>query len=186
MKRFGLILVALVGFALAGESRGQWFKTRTQADKVEQTLGSEVYYYRNNEVEIFIDQSKRSIAIIPLLHRDWQFLSEALKRNLNMSAMTVATFDLRDNRTGYYDNLLALQLNDKSTMIFEEPMQVINENAFSKILDYLVNSSGSVIFRLRDVNEGNIDYEVETIKTLGYENTINGKHVDGDVDVLGL
>lgn len=38
----------------------------------------------------------------------------------------------------------------------------------------------------RGVNKGFVDYEIETIKTLGYENTINGKHVDGDVDVLGM
>lgn len=37
-----------------------------------------------------------------------------------------------------------------------------------------------------DVNKGFVDYEIETIKTLGYENAINGKHVDGDVDVLGM
>lgn len=38
----------------------------------------------------------------------------------------------------------------------------------------------------RGVNKGFVDYEIKTIKTLGYENTINGKHVDGDVDVLGM
>ena len=43
-----------------------------------------------------------------------------------------------------------------------------------------------MVFRFTDINKGFVDYEIETIKTLGYENTINGKHVDGDVDVLGM
>ena len=71
-------------------------------------------------------------------------------------------------------------------MVLLEETQILGDNNFPKIWDYLKSSSGSMVFRLMDVNKGFVDYEIETIKTLGYENTINGKHVDGDVDVLGV
>lgn len=186
MKRFGLILVTVVVFALTCEARGLWVKTRTQADKVEQTLGDEIFYYQNDEVEIMMNCNQRSIMIIPLVAHDWVFLDERKIRNLFLSELTVATFDLKNNRTGYWDNIVAMLAPDKSSMILHEMTQIIGDNNFSKIWDYLMTSSGSVVFRFMDKNKGYVDFEVETIKTLGYENTINGKHVDGDVDVLGM
>lgn len=186
MKRFSFILATFIAFALACEARGLWIKTKTQADKVEQTHGDEIFYYQNDDVEIMMNWNKRSIMIIPLVAHDWVFLDEWKYRNIFLSELTVATFDLKNNRTGYWDNIVAMRAPDKSSMILHEMTQVIGDNNFSKIWDYLMSSSGSVVFRFMDKNKGYVDYEIETIKTLGYENTINGKHVDGDVDVLGL
>lgn len=186
MKRFVLILMAVVVFALTGEARGLWVKTMTKPDKVEQTHGDEIFYYQNDDVEIMMNRNQRSMMIIPLVAHDWVFLDEWKKRNIFLSELTVATFDLKNNRTGYWYNIVAMRSPDKSSMILHEMTQVIGDNNFSKIWDYLMSSSGSVVFRFMDKNKGYVDYEVETIKTLGYENTINGKHVDGDVDVLGL
>ena len=186
MKRLIFVLLALVCFAMTGEARGQWIKTRTKADKVEQTHGDEIYYYRNDDVEMIMNWSKNMIIIIPLVAHDWMFMDEGRTQNVFLSKLTVATFDLKNNRTGYWDNVVAMQSNDKSSMILHEDTQIIADNNFSKIWNYLMTSSGSVVFRFVDKNEGYVDFEIETIKTLGYENTINGKHVDGDVDVLGL
>ena len=186
MKRFGLILAAVVVFAMAGEARGLWVKTMTKADKVEQTHGDEIFYYQNDDVEIMMNWNKRSIMIIPLVAHDFVFLEEGKIQNIFLSKLTVATFDLKNNRTGYWDNIVAMQSLDKSAMVLHEKTQILGDNNFPKIWDYLMRSSGSVVFRLMDVNKGFVDYEIETIKTLGYENTINGKHVDGDVDVLGM
>ena len=99
----------------------------------------------------------------------------------------MATFDLKNNRTGYWDDVVAMQSPDKSALLLHEKIQLIsNGDNFRKIWDYLLTSSGSVVFRFTDINKGYVDYEIETIKTLGYDNEINGMHVDGDVDVLGL
>lgn len=186
MKRFGFVLATFIVFALACEARGLWIKTRTQADKVEQTHGDEIFYYQNDDVEMLLNWNDRTIMIIPLVAHDWVFLDEGKNRNIFLSELTVATFDLKNNRTGYWDNIVAMRSPDKSAMILHEKTQFIGENNFSKIWDYLMSSSGSVVFRFMDKNKGYVDFEIETIKTLGYENTINGKHVDGDVDVLGL
>ena len=186
MKRFGLILAAIVVFTIAGEARGLWVKTMTKADKVEQTHGDEIFYYQNDDVEIMMNWNKRSIMIIPLVAHDWVFLEEGKIQNIFLSKLTVATFDLKNNRTGYWDNIIAMQSPDKSAMILHEETQIIGDNNFPKIWEYLMTSSGSVVFRFMDKNKGYVDFEIETIKTLGYENTINGKHVDGDVDVLGM
>ena len=184
--RLIFILLTLVCFAMTGEARGQWIKTRTQADKVEQTHGDDIYCYRNDDVTIMMNWNKHMIMIIPLVAHDWIFLDEGKNRNIYLSNLTVATFDLKNNRTGYWDNIFAMQSPDKSSMILHEETQIIGDNNFAKIWNYLMTSSGSVVFRFMDKNEGYVDFEIETIKTLGYENTINGKHVDGDVDVLGL
>ena len=153
---------------------------------MEQTFGDDIFYYQNDNVEIMMNLNKRSIMIIPLVAHDFVFLEEGKIQNIFLSKLTVATFDLKNNRTGYWDNIVAMRAPDKSSMILHEMTQIIGDNNFSKIWDYLMTSSGSVVFRLMGKNKGYVDYEIETIKTLGYENTINGKHVDGDVDVLGL
>lgn len=187
MERFGLILAAFIVFAITGGARGLWVKTRTQPDKVEQTFGDEIYYYRNDDVEVMLNESKRMICIIPLVAHDWDFIAEGINRNIYTTITVVATFDLKNNRTGYWDDVVAMQSPDKSALLLHEKIQLIsNGENFRKIWDYLLTSSGSVVFRFTDINKGFVDYEIETIKTLGYDNEINGKHVDGDVDVLGL
>lgn len=186
LKRLIFVLLTLVGIAMTGEARGQWIKTRTQADKVEQTHGDEIFYYQNEDLKMMMNWNKRMIMIIPLVAHDWVFLDEGKNQNVFLSKLTVATFDLKNNRTGYWDNIVAMQSPDKSAMVLHENIQILGDNNFNKIWNYLMTSSGSVVFRFMDNNEGYVDFEIETIKTLGYENTINGKHVDGDVDVLGL
>ena len=59
-------------------------------------------------------------------------------------------------------------------------------NIQSIFSDYLINISGSVIFRLKDCAVEKLDIEVNTIKTLGYYDTITTRHFDGDVDVLSM
>ena len=63
----------------------------------------------------------------------------------------------------------------------------LNEvNIYSIVRNYLLNKSGSVVFRLNNILGEIKDIEIKTVKTLGYDDAINGKHIDGDVDVLGL
>ena len=47
------------------------------------------------------------------------------------------------------------------------------------------NNSGSMVFRLTSDKGDLLDYEIRTIKTLGYEDK-NGRHWDGDIDVIGV
>lgn len=186
MKKIFLFFI-LLNFAMTGEARGMWMKTRTQPDKVEQTFGDDIFYYRNDDVEMILNVSKNMICIIPLDAHDWDFVAEGENRNIFTTISVVATFDLNNNRTGYWDDVVAMQSLDKSSLVLHEKIQLIsNGENFRKIWDYLLTSSGSVVFRFTDINKGFVDYEIETIKTLGYDNAINGMHVDGDVDVLGL
>lgn len=60
-----------------------------------------------------------------------------------------------------------------------------NKNAIYDMWRWLKEKSGSIVIRLNGVEKYNIDTEIMTIKTLGYEDK-NGKHWDGDIDVIGV
>ena len=102
------------------------------------------------------------------------------------TALTIATFDLKGNRTGYYPNVIAILLQDHSGLMLFDVEGLNKINIQSIISDYLINKSGSVVFRLKNFLYETLDIEVKTIKTLGYEDKINNRHVRGDVDMRGM
>ena len=117
----------------------------------------------------------------------WDFYSDERPMGaLDAVMLTIATFDLKGNRTGYYPDVIAILFQDHSGLYICDVGELNKINIQSIISNYLINKSGSVIFRLKNCAGEKLDIEVKTIKTLGYEDTINNRHVDGDVDVLGM
>ena len=70
--------------------------------------------------------------------------------------------------------------------IYNNLVKEINEEPPLDISDYLINKSGSVIFRLKNGAGEKLDIEIKTIKTLGYYDTITNRHFDGDMDVRSM
>ena len=125
------------------------------------------------------------------LHPNNQFAWDFYRDERPMGALdavmlTIATFDLKGNRTGYYPDVIAILFQDHSGLYICDLGELNKINIQSIISNYLINKSGSVIFRLKNCAGEKLDIEVKTIKTLGYEDTINNRHVDGDVDVLSM
>lgn len=186
MKKFFVILGFLI-FALASDAQSSWIKMKVGGDKVEQIPDDIVYNYMDDKVQINLVDNKNVLYLNPTLKWGWNFHRE-MRNGIALEAviLTIATFDLKDNRTGYYEDVIALLLQDHSGIMLWDAEGLNNVNIYSIIRNYLLNKSGSVVFRLNNFLGEIMDIEVKTVKTLGYENTINGKHVDGDVDVLGL
>lgn len=100
---------------------------------------------------------------------------------------TIATFDLKNNRTGYWNEVVCMVSEDKKTSICSGKLQgkEANSSVVREIWNYIRNMSGSVIFRYSGKNGEILDYKIGTVKTLGFEDK-NGRHHDGDVDVIGM
>lgn len=188
MKRLIFIFVVLFNFAMTGKAQGLWIKMEVGGDKVEQKRGNIIYSYADDNVEICVDISNK---VISLTHKNlfsYDFVTEERDSGkLEMTSITVATFDLNGKRTGYYKDVHCLLFNDHFGFWINKLFQIKAKEIYPHYIgDYLLNKSGSVIFRLTNNLGETLDFEVKTLKTLGYEDAINGKHVDGDVDVLGL
>ena len=100
--------------------------------------------------------------------------------------LTIATFDLKGNRTGYYPDIIAILFPDHSGLYICDVGELNKMNIQSIISNYLIHKSGSVIFRLKNGAGEKLDIEIKTIKTLGYYDSITNRHFDGDVDVLSM
>ena len=164
-----------------------WMKMKTRGDKVEQTPPEVVFNYEDELAQVNIFTNKRMISINPINQFAWDFYREERPTGtLDAVMLTIATFDLKGNRTGYYPDVIAILFQDHSGLYICDVGELNKMNIQSIISDYLINKSGSVIFRLKNCAGEKLDIEVKTIKTLGYEDTINNRHVDGDVDVLSM
>lgn len=187
MKKIFVILGLLI-FALTSDAQSPWIKMEVGGDKVEQKKGNIVYSYADDNVEISVDITDKVIAIKHKNLFSYDFVTEERDcGKLEMTSITVATFDLNGKRTGYYKDVYCLLFNDHFGFWINKLFQIKAKEIYPYYIgDYLLNKSGSVVFRLTNSLGEILDFEVKTLKTLGYEDAINGKHVDGDVDVLGL
>ena len=183
------ILLLFLVMLLAGicHADNHWMKMKTRGDKVEQIPPEVVYSYEDELTQLGILTNKRMIALNPINQFAWDFYREERPTaTVDAVMLTIATFDLKGNRTGYYPDVIAILFQDHSGLYIYD-MEGLNKMRIQSIIsDYLINKSGSVIFRLKNCSGEKLDIEVKTIKTLGYEDTINNKHVDGDVDVLSM
>ena len=183
------ILLLFLVMLLAGicHADNHWMKMKTRGDKVEQIPPEVVYSYEDELTQLGILTNKRMIALNPINQFAWDFYREERPTaTVDAVMLTIATFDLKGNRTGYYPDVIAILFQDHSGLYIYD-MEGLNKMRIQSIIsDYLINKSGSVIFRLKNCDGEKLDIEVKTIKTLGYEDTINNKHVDGDVDVLSM
>ena len=164
-----------------------WMKMKTQGDKVEQIPPEVVYSYEDELTQLGILTNKRMIALNPINQFAWDFYREERPTaTVDAVMLTIATFDLKGNRTGYYPDVIAILFQDHSGLFICDAEELNKMRIQSIISDYLINKSGSVIFRLKDCAGEKLDIEVKTIKTLGYYDTITNRHFDGDVDVLSM
>ena len=178
------LMILLAGICHADN---HWMKMKTQGDKVEQIPPEVVYNYEDELAQLNICTNKRMIALHPINQFAWDFYRDERPMGaLDAVMLTIATFDLKGNRTGYYPDIIAFLVQDHSGLYIYDMEGLNKMNIQSIISDYLINKSGSVIFRLKNCAGEKLDIEVKTIKTLGYEDTINNRHVDGDVDVLSM
>ena len=178
------LMILLAGICHADN---HWMKMKTQGDKVEQIPPEVVYNYEDELAQLNICTNKRMIALHPINQFAWDFYrDERPMGSLDAVMLTIATFDLKGNRTGYYPDIIAFLVQDHSGLYIYDMEGLNKMNIQSIISDYLINKSGSVIFRLKNGAGEKLDIEVKTIKTLGYYDTITNRHFDGDVDVLSM
>ena len=183
------VLLLFLMMLLAGicHADNHWIKMEAGGDKVEQIPGDIVYNYEDELAQVNIFTNKRMISLHPNNQFAWDFYRDERPMGaLDAVMLTIATFDLKGNRTGYYPDIIAILFPDHSGLYICDVGELNKMNIQSIISDYLINKSGSVIFRLKDCAGEKLDIEVKTIKTLGYYDTITNRHFDGDVDVLSM
>ena len=165
----------------------QWIKMEAGGDKVEQIPPDIVYNYQDDFAKLNIVTNKKVIYLNPNNQFAWDFFrGERPTGTVDAVMLTIATFDLKGNRTGYYPDVIAILFPDHSGLYICDVGELNKMNIQSIISDYLIKKSGSVIFRLKNCEGEKLDIEVKTIKTLGYYDSITNRHFDGDVDVLSM
>ena len=183
------VILLFLMMLLAGicHADNHWMKMKTRGDKVEQTPPEVVYNYEDELAQLDILTNKRMIALNPINQFAWDYYrDERPTGTLDAVMLTIATFDLKGNRNGYYPDVIAILFPDHSGLYICDVGELNKMNIQSIISDYLINKSGSVIFRLKNGAGEKLDIEVKTIKTLGYYDSITNRHFDGDVDVLSM
>ena len=186
MRVLLLFLVMLLAGICHADNLG-WIKMEAGGDKVEQIPPKVVYSYEDELTQLGILTNKRMIALNPINQFAWDFYREERPTaTVDAVMLTIATFDLKGNRTGYYPDVIAILFPDHSGLYICDVGELNKMRIQDIISDYLINKSGSVIFRLKNCAGEKLDIEVKTIKKLGYYDTITNRHFDGDVDVLSM
>ena len=186
MRVILLFLMMLLAGICHADNLG-WIKMEAGGDKVEQIPPDIVYNYQDDFAKLNIVTNKKVIYLNPNNQFAWDFYREERPTaTVDAVMLTIATFDLKGNRTGYYPDMIAILFQDHSGLYIYDMEGLNKMNIQSIISDYLINKSGSVIFRLKNCEGEKLDIEVKTIKTLGYYDTITNRHFDGDVDVLSM
>ena len=183
------VLLLFLMMLLAGicQADNHWLKMKTAGDKVEQIPSEIVYNYEDELAQLNIFTSKRMISLNPINQFAWDYYRQERPTGIaDAVKLTIATFDLKGNRTGYYNDVIAFLFPDHSGLYIYDVDGLNKMRIQSIISDYLINKSGSVIFRLKNCLGEILDVEVKTIKTLGYYDTITNRHVCGDVDMRGM
>ena len=182
-----LLLFLMMWLAGICHADNHWMKMKTQGDKVEQIPPEVVYSYEDEMAQLGILTNKRMITLNTINQFAWDFYREERPTaTVDAVMLTIATFDLKVNLSCYYHNIIAFLVQDHSGLYIYDMEGLNKMNIQSIISDYLINKSGSVIFRLKNCAGEKLDIEVKTIKTLGYYDTITNRHFDGDVDVLSM
>ena len=186
MRVFLLFLMMLLAGICHADNLG-WIKMEAGGDKVEQIPPDIVYNYQDDFAKLNIVTNKKVIYLNPVNQFAWDFYRDERPMGaLDAVMLTIATFDLKGNRTGYYPDVIAILFQDHSGLYICDVGELNKMRIQNIISDYLINKSGSVIFRLKNCLGKILDIEVKTIKTLGYYDTITNRHFDGDVDVLSM
>ena len=186
MRVFLLFLMMLLAGICHADNLG-WIKMEAGGYKVEQIPPDIVYNYQDDFAKLNIVTNKKVIYLNPVNQFAWDFYRDERPMGaLDAVMLTIATFDLKGNRTGYYPDVIAILFQDHSGLYICDAEELNKMRIQSIISDYLINKSGSVVFRLKNCAGEKLDIEIKTIKTLGYYDSITNRHFDGDVDVLSM
>lgn len=184
MRRIFLLLMLVTAVSVYGQ---RWEKTIVPGDKVEQTSPTEAWLYYDENVLLVIMPYGDAFSIAPI--NDNVALVKTYERGVTLSGTTctIAAFDNKQQRTGYWTNVLLIASETDRGLIGSDKLQVYeeNKNCTYELFKHLKNNSGSMVFRLTSDKGDLLDYEIRTIKTLGYDDK-NGRHWDGDIDVIGV
>lgn len=182
------IILLLVFIIASGRTFGQhWLKTETEGDKVEQTSPSESWFYADENAS-FLYVIRDNCFSLHLLKDKVKITRSYTEQGMPVAGTLgiIATFDKNQNRTNYWKDIIFIETDSDAGLICWQGKQLEeNKNAIYEMWRWLKEESGSIVIRLKGVEKYNIDTEIMTIKTLGYEDK-NGKHWDGDIDVIGM
>ena len=184
MRRIFLLVMLVAVVSVYGQ---RWEKTIVPGDKVEQTSPTEAWLYYDENVLLLLMPYGDAFSIAPV--NDNVALVKTYERGVTLSGATctIAAFDNKQQRTGYWTNVLLIASETDRGLIGSDKLQVYeeNKNCTYEIFKHLKNNSGSMVFRITSDKGDLLDYEIRTIKTLGYDDK-NGRHSDGDIDVIGV
>ena len=138
------VLLLFLMMLLAGicHADNHWMKMKTQGDKVEQIPPEVVYSYENELTQLGILTNKRMIALNPINQFAWDFYREERPTaTVDAVMLTIATFDLKGNRTGYYPDVIAILFPDHSGLFICDMEDLNKMNIQSIISDYFMGIS---------------------------------------------
>lgn len=184
MRRIFLLVMLVAAVSVYGQ---RWEKTIVPGDKVEQTSPTEAWLYSDENVLMVIMPYSDAFSISPI--NDNVALVRTRERGVTFSGTTctIAAFDNKQQRTGYWTQVLLIASEADKALISSDKLQLYeeNKNCSWEIFRHMKDKSGSMVFRLTSDKGDLLDYEIRTIKTLGYDDK-NGRHWDGDIDVIGV
>ena len=185
MRRIFLLVMSV--FVSVCISAQRWTNGVTKGDKVEQKPSSDYWLYEDENTSFFYIVNDVTF-ILELPNDKVRLINSQNGQGTPVTACfgIIATFDKDQNRTNYWKDVIFIKSETDNTLICSELAQLEeNKNAIYEMWKWLKEKSGSIVIRLNGVEKYYIDTEIRTIKTLGYEDK-NGRHWDGDIDVIGV
>lgn len=184
MRRVLFLLMLCATICAYGQ---RWDQAIIPGDKVEQTPPTDAWLYSDESVLLLLMPYRDAFSIAPTNERIALTRTYVKGATISGANCTIAAFDDKQQRVGYWNNVLLISYEgDKSLICFDKVQtEQENKNCSWKVFSHLKNKSGSIVFRLTGDKGELLDYEIKTIKTLGYDDK-NGKHWDGDIDVIGM
>ena len=184
MRRIFLLAMLSAAVCMYGQ---RWDKTKIEGDKVEQEPPTEAWLYSDENVLLLLMPYRDGFSLYPIKDKVALTRTYAQGTTISGTACTIASFDTKQQRTDYWSNVLLVEAGEEGNLVCSDKVQPYEENKRCswEIFSYMKNKSGSMVFRLTSENGRYLDYEIRTIKTLGYDDE-NGRQWDGDIDVIGV
>lgn len=176
MKRLVFVLMLFLSLAMMCEAQGKWQRVKLEGDKVEGIEPTINYRYSDGNITLYVCFDQKFFTLIHYDNVTWK-TSTASIDGMNCQYVTpiIATFDKSQKRTHYFNAIVGAVMNGGMMFHTSNVGQEDNEQeSINKLLNYIINDEGSIVLRFIDKkNNKNVDYEFQTIKSLGYEDTVN-------------
>ena len=125
MRRIFLLVMLVAVVSVYGQ---RWEKTIVPGDKVEQTSPTEAWLYYDENVLLLLMPYGDAFSIAPV--NDNVALVKTYERGVTLSGTTctIAAFDNKQQRTGYWTNVLLIASETDRGLIGSDKLQVYEEN----------------------------------------------------------